>query len=126
MQPESVNAMARPDRSIVPLPLAALLLSGAVLAAAMPRAARAQESGDPVAGRELAERWCKSCHMVAPTDRAISNGAPTFAGLARMPSTTSMSLRVFLHTPHPPMPDLQLSRNQIADIAAYILSLRSR
>ena len=29
-----------------------------------------------------------------------------------------------LQSPHPPMPDLKLSRNQLDDVAAYILSLR--
>lgn len=116
--------MPRRDCSARAHPRAALVLSAALLAGAVPPAARAQQGGDPYAGKELAEHWCKSCHVVGPTDRAISNGAPTFAGLARMPSTTAMSLRVFLHTPHPPMPDLQLSRNQIADITSYILSLR--
>ncbi len=37
-----------------------------------------------------------------------------------------MSLRVFLQSPHARMPDLHLSRDEIADVSAYILSLRSR
>ena len=54
------------------------------------------------------------------------NGVPTFAGIARRKSTTAMSLRVFLQSPHARMPDLHLSRDEIADVSAYILSLRSR
>ena len=41
-----------------------------------------------------------------------------------MVSTTSMSLRVFLQSPHGNMPDYRLSREQIDDVVAYILSLR--
>ena len=87
--------------------------------------ADAQENGDPVAGRHLAETWCSSCHVIGPaSQRGTSSGAPTFAAIARMKSTTPMSLRVFLQTPHARMPDLHLSRDEIADLAAYILSLR--
>jgi hypothetical protein len=35
-----------------------------------------------------------------------------------------MSLRAFLQTPHWRMPDLHLTRDEIDDIATYILSLR--
>ena len=87
--------------------------------------AGAQENGDPVAGRHLAESWCSSCHVVGPASRrGTSSGAPTFAAIARMKSTTPMSLRVFLQTPHARMPDLHLRHDEIADLAAYILSLR--
>jgi hypothetical protein len=43
-----------------------------------------------------------------------------------MSSTTGMSLRAFLLTPHARMPDIQLSREQTDDVVAYILSLRDR
>jgi mono/diheme cytochrome c family protein len=43
-----------------------------------------------------------------------------------MPSTTVMSLRVFLRTPHSGMPDIAMSREQTDDIIAYILGLRDR
>ncbi len=41
-----------------------------------------------------------------------------------MPSTTSMSLRVFLQSPHGNMPDYRLTREQMDDVVAYLLSLR--
>ena len=41
-----------------------------------------------------------------------------------MASTTSMSLRVFLQTPHPSMPDYRLTREELDDVVAYILTLR--
>ena len=87
-------------------------------------ATRAQ---DIPAGRRLAEAWCAGCHMVAPDAIQSPNDAiPSFAAIARMPSTTMSSLNAFLQSPHPPMPDLKLSRAQISDISAYILSLRPR
>lgn len=101
-------------------------LIGALLTGPALRVA-AQEVGSTEAGSRLAARWCSSCHIVGPTaQQGVSNGAPPFEAIAQMSSTTMTSLRVFLMTPHPPMPDLHLSRNEIDDIATYILSLRHR
>ena len=87
----------------------------------------AQEIGNAAAGRRLANDWCSSCHLVGPTaERGVSSGAPTFAVIARMKSTTPMALKVFLQTPHSGMPDLHLSRTEIDDLTAYILSLKHR
>jgi mono/diheme cytochrome c family protein len=41
-----------------------------------------------------------------------------------MKSTTEMSLAAFLTTPHGRMPNFSLSRAEIRDVSAYILSLR--
>lgn len=80
---------------------------------------------DAVAGRALAQRWCDSCHVVGPQQqRGTSTGAPTFTAIANMKSTTAMGLRVFLQTPHGRMPDLHLTREEIGDVSAYILSLK--
>jgi mono/diheme cytochrome c family protein len=87
--------------------------------------AAGQESGDPAAGRALARRWCDTCHVVDEQQlRGTSTGAPTFAAIAEMKSTTAMALRVFLQTPHGRMPDLHLTRDEINDVTAYILSLK--
>ncbi len=87
----------------------------------------AQDQGDVRAGRHLAETWCSSCHVVDPTlQRGIDNGAPAFAAVAGMSSTTPLALRAFLQTPHAQMPDLHLSRDEIDDLTAYILSLRRK
>ncbi len=89
--------------------------------------AEAQAVGDAAAGQSLARRWCSSCHMVdVGQPNALATGVPTFAGVARMPSTTALSLRVFLQTPHVRMPDFNLTQGEIGDVAAYILSLKGR
>ena len=103
--------------------LARIVVVAAVALAALP--ATAQESGNPLAGHELATRWCSSCHVVDPgQQRQGSDAVPTFAAIAAMKSTTAASLKVFLATPHGQMPDYALSRDDIADVSAYILSLR--
>jgi mono/diheme cytochrome c family protein len=85
----------------------------------------AQEPGDADAGRQLAETWCGNCHVVGPGQKlGTSTGAPTFSAIADMKTTTQLGLVAFLQTPHHRMPDLHLSRNEIADVSTYILSLR--
>ena len=113
-------------RADVRIGLVATALVGALTLDCWWRPAEAQDTGDPAAGQRLAERWCSgACHVIGPaSERGTSSGTPTFAAIARMPSTTRMSLSVFLQTPHARMPDLHLSRDEIADLAAYILSLR--
>ncbi|MGE0417995.1 MAG: cytochrome c family protein [Acetobacteraceae bacterium] len=82
-------------------------------------------AGDPDAGHALAQRWCANCHVVEPGQNSgAANGAPTFAAVARMPSTTEASLKVFLQTPHDRMPDLHLSNAERDNVVSYILSLK--
>ncbi|HTP82695.1 MAG TPA: c-type cytochrome [Alphaproteobacteria bacterium] len=82
--------------------------------------------GDPQAGLKIALRDCAACHIVAGRQGGPAPvGVPTFAAIAHMPSTTALSLRAFLQTPHPPMPDLALTRTEMEDAVSYILSLRN-
>ena len=87
----------------------------------------ASAAQDVEAGRQLAKRWCSGCHETgtAPIRNGVrSDASPSFVAIARMSSTTNLSLRVFLGTPHGRMPDFNLSRQEIADVSAYILSLK--
>jgi mono/diheme cytochrome c family protein len=87
--------------------------------------APAQEIGDAPVGHQIAQTWCVNCHVVEPTQaQASSTGAPPFAAVAAMKSATPMAFRVFLQTPHERMPDLHLSRAEIDDVIAYIMSLK--
>jgi mono/diheme cytochrome c family protein len=83
--------------------------------------ARAQDEG-----RVIAEKWCAGCHAVGPIagKTASDGGAPSFYDVAQMKSTTAPALTVFLSTPHGGMPDYSLTRQEIRDVSAYILSLR--
>ena len=81
-------------------------------------------AGNPERGRQLAERWCASCHVVGPGQREASADVPTFASIARREDLSESFLVAFLTTPHPPMPNMNLSRQEIADVLAYIRSLR--
>ena len=103
----------------------ALVLAAAL--SAMAYNAEAQE-GDIEAGHDLAEEACKSCHMIEP-ERRLPNRieiAPPFRDIADSRAMTATSLKIFLTSSHPKMPNLFLTPGEIADLAAYILSLRNR
>lgn len=84
----------------------------------------AWSAGNADRGRQLAERWCASCHLVGPGQREASADVPTFASIARREDLPESFLAAFLTTPHPPMPNMNLSRQEIADVLAYIRTLR--
>lgn len=80
--------------------------------------------GDPISrGGSLVQAWCLQCHSIGP----LSGSAPAerdFKAIARMPSTTELSLRVFLQSSHREMPNFVIKGHDLDDIVAYILSLR--
>ena len=84
----------------------------------------AQEFADPEAGRRLALQWCTGCHAVEP--RAEGFFAADFAEIAKLPSTTALSLKVFLRTSHKSMPNFILQPEEADNIVAYILSLKRK
>jgi mono/diheme cytochrome c family protein len=84
----------------------------------------AWSAGNAERGRQLAERWCASCHVVGPGQREASADVPTFASIARREDLPESLLAAFLSTPHPPMPNIALSRQETADVSAYIGTLR--
>jgi mono/diheme cytochrome c family protein len=85
-------------------------------------AAAADLPGDPAAGADLARSVCAQCHLVSE-DQMIDPGiGPSLLEVAEHPATTEMSLRAFLQTPHPTMPNLRLTPDETDDIIAYLLA----
>ena len=78
-------------------------------------------AADVAQGEKIAKRWCAACHVVAPDQKQASADVPTFADIARR--KTNQELADFLTDPHPKMPDMHLSRSEIADLVAYMRSL---
>lgn len=74
-------------------------------------------------GQRLARQWCSGCHLVEPSNMA-SDVAPTFSQIAENRDLTPDRLRRWLSDPHPPMPNLSLSRAEIEVLVAYLESLR--
>lgn len=93
---------------------------GAILALMFfPRGAFA---ADAAKGEVIAKRWCAACHLVASDQTKANLDAPSFASIAHK-KPSSKTLAAFLTDPHPKMPDMSLTRDEIADIVAYIKSL---
>jgi len=90
----------------------------------LPQPSLAASMGDPASGKNLAERWCSSCHLVSAEQATATTEAPPFATIAERPPEELEKLDLFIADPHPPMPQLNLSRNEISDLVAYIASLK--
>ena len=98
-------------------------LGGLLVIGASP--AGAQETGDPVQGKKLAEQLCAGCHLVGPEQRGpVPDGVPSFMAIAGRPGLDTKQIEASLiRPPHPAMPAPPLDRLQMRDVAAYILSL---
>lgn len=103
--------------SAAPMRMGLRGLFSAVAALALPFAARA---ADVEHGEALAKRWCASCHVVSSDQKTGSTQAPPFSAIARHPAFDATKVAFFLLAPHPKMPDMGLTRNDAADLAAYI------
>ena len=102
-------------------PFAVALLASA-LTAPFAGAAAAQAGLD---GRALARSWCSSCHVVEPGLKG-TDIAPSFITIANDPAYTRRRIENWLFDPHPPMPQLHLSRPEIESVTSYILGLRGK
>ncbi len=100
--------------------LAGAALAGAALGLG---ASAAQADGDAGSGARIAAMWCANCHAA---DGAASAGdqAPSLASIARDPALDDAALMRAIADPHPRMPDPGLSRAQIADVIAWLATLR--
>jgi mono/diheme cytochrome c family protein len=99
-------------------PLLLGLICGGLVAVAAPASA----AGDAQAGHALAQVWCSSCHVVDTSGQGRDT-APPFAAIAKQRAADRAWLRGWLTSPHPPMPNFNLSRKEIDDLIAYLESL---
>lgn len=97
----------------------------AMLLAALVCPALAQQRGDPTLGLAYAEVNCAECHetRAGHYDSPIFE-APPFEDIANDVGMTELALYAFFRTPHPNMPNLIVPPADIADLTAYLLSLR--
>jgi mono/diheme cytochrome c family protein len=103
----------------------AKMASGLLIAvlSALPASGHAQPlAGNPLIGRQTAITLCASCHKVIGEKRP--GDPPSFLDIANMPSTTALSLKVFLRSSHKEMPNLIISNSDTDDLIAHVLSLK--
>ncbi len=99
------------------------MLSIALVAGATIGLGVAGAAADAVRGQIIAERWCAACHLVGPDQTQVLDGVASFSEVARREDVTADGLAAFLASPHPMMPDMGLTRDEIRDLTAYIESL---
>jgi mono/diheme cytochrome c family protein len=95
-----------------------------VAALGMICAATSVQAADPMNGERLAQRWCAACHVVASDQRQANADAPPFGEIAKRPNFSESGLTTFLLDPHAKMPNMNLSRIEAGDIAAYVHRLQ--
>jgi mono/diheme cytochrome c family protein len=81
-------------------------------------------AADAMNGERLAQLWCSACHLVTPKQRQANADAPPFEEIAKRPNFSESGLVTFLLDPHAKMPNMNLSRIEAGDIAAYIHELQ--
>lgn len=105
----------------------AWLLAAALSTLVSLSGARSAEWGDGASGRQLAQKLCIGCHAVGKVaDGAVLADVPTFWAIGNKPGQSAAAIAGRIVVPHPPMPEIQLTRREIADLAVYILSLQDR
>lgn len=109
--------------------LTAALLAGASiagLALSTGTSSAQQVHPDAKTGKQIAEKLCVGCHIVGAeaTGASVPADVPSFTRIASVPGQTAQAIAGAIVVPHPPMPQIQLTREEIGDVAAYILTLK--
>ncbi len=98
------------------------ILSAFILAATLFPMAGLRAAEDVTAGRNIARTWCQPCHAVGSS--TANDMAIPFSEIVAKRSRQSIA--AFLANPHGEMPNIQLARQQIQDVVAYIETMRTK
>ena len=81
---------------------------------------------DPVQGKILAEKLCTNCHLVssAQQQQPANADVPSFKEIAEREDQSAGAIAARIMLPKHPMPQIPLTKAELADLAAYILGLR--
>jgi mono/diheme cytochrome c family protein len=80
---------------------------------------------NPQRGRELAARLCVTCHVIDRTPSGpVRADVPSFPAIAGRPASTAEYLAGKIIVPHPAMPGVALTADEIRDIVAHIVTLK--
>ena len=103
----------------------ALIIGGAALQARADTLSNSPAHPDVTEGDRLAHALCINCHVVDTQGPVIrTDRVPSFSWIANQKGLTSTTLPVWLSRSHERMPDFSLTRDEIRQLTAYILSLR--
>jgi mono/diheme cytochrome c family protein len=82
---------------------------------------------DPAAyrGAAIAQQVCNQCHDIGLGKGALVDvGAPAFRSIAGRPETNPQGLAAWMRASHAVMPNYMFEGPDVADLAAFIVSLR--
>jgi mono/diheme cytochrome c family protein len=97
----------------------------AVALALLPSAAAAVELGNKERGLAYAQQVCADCHAVEKDTSYLFTDIPSFQEIADTQGMSPRALAVWLQTSHPNMPDLIIPPDDMDNVIAYIMSLRT-
>jgi cytochrome c len=81
---------------------------------------------DPNHGKNLATSLCSNCHPVDSVGQEQANvDIPSFPEIANKVDQSSGAIMAAIMLPKHPMPTIPLTKSELSDLAAYILSLRA-
>lgn len=99
---------------------------GLVLGSAFAAGPASTPKPDPEKGRSVAERLCAGCHLIEQTSAGtLPADVPSFAAIANKDGQSMEAVAGRIVIPHPPMPAIALSREEIRNVVAYIMTLRT-
>jgi mono/diheme cytochrome c family protein len=105
--------------------LCVAILLGVALQARAAALSDSPANPDVTEGDRLAHILCVNCHVVDLKGPVIrTDRVPSFSWIANQEGLTPTTLPAWLSTAHERMPDLSLTRNEIRQVSAYIMSLR--
>jgi mono/diheme cytochrome c family protein len=111
--------------------MSALFVSLIAILAGTANGKKPTDRGNADAGRKLSLDACTGCHIVSDDQRfpPLLKGAPSFREIANRSNVTAASLRrAIAALPQVPrngrMANPLLTDDQLADVAAYIMTLR--
>jgi mono/diheme cytochrome c family protein len=79
---------------------------------------------DPIHGKQLAQQLCANCHLVDNQQQQTNADVPSFNEIANEEGQTAGAIMAHIMLPKHPMPTIPLTQSELADLAAYILSMR--
>ena len=78
-------------------------------------------------GKELAASLCSNCHLVGNAEQQQANAdVPSFHEIANREGQSAGVIMAHIMLPKHPMPTIPLTKSELADLSAYILSLRDK
>ena len=105
----------------------ALIVTMLLLWPGLAAAAPVPGQPNPAAGKALAEKLCTNCHLIGSAQQEHAQAdVPSFHEIAGRQEQTAGAIIAQIILPKHPMPQIPLTKEELADLAAYMISLRDQ